>query len=1086
MKQHWLKTEGGEQFSPNVNINSLYTDEEGNSPFLPQYNTKINEIDKEIDKLKKSKINTERIEDKAITNDKIEDNTISFDKLSEDLQEKINEGGGGSEGGPAFGIINFFNGIENHQIEEKCWDTIANMPINSNKELYDKYSKLFNEVYPYYEIFMIIEYKDDNELREIWVIDKDFPIESYDYNLYFESTIYQKESGYPSPYSAIRYIPNSIYSEEKQTNLYYLRRFSKYDVEHLKDNYGSGCSGDIAYITPSDNYNIYLYTNGFLDSQNIHIKVIDQYNASSEPPIIYDRTYNFNRADNNKIINTETEEIVYYTQQVEGGKIEADKATDTLTLTSDGKIGVELNTENKQINFSLLANIPEATQVKVSNTLSEGALLGIIETSNGTGGYIRIPYPRYFFGEGKFICSNPSNSTIVELYNKFLSYFKESYNIRYDFLDLIEYSPYLIFETDNEDIYTLICDTVGSLSSSTYTKNLMLYKLTEETFSLGSNVIPSIYAYTINRKTKEIIYQESAPKDVVLKGHFYNISYYNYCYDQINCIFYDENKKLLDYFEQFKPNTIAWFNPKNSNLTLIAKCGYEADMSLTAKTKKIIIDSSDLNISYKKLSSTYDIERLSLSLKEKGGDSGDKVTVTQTITSGDELAKISVNGNETSILMPTLQEVNIATTENTGVVKPDGTTITITEDGIISSTGEGSEVSVTQILTEGTEIAKITIDGQDTSLYAPEGGDNQEVINARTNAEGTIYEDLKARLDDADSDVAAIDKDWIDSIKDNLSIGEDGNINIVTDEDKKFTYNEAEVSTYYELTKAEYDALPDTKLTDGVKYFITDYSESSSVDEVQLMNKGTLILNGINYSGNTIENNFYSSGAIISSDMTIIDDLGLPEYPLSTSEEYYETPQDGIFYLYADKLTSGMTLIIQVEINNEWKDIASFPNYNQYGENGLNLPLKKKTKIRLRTDSDMQSWQVRTARFMYSNDKIGGGGVNYSTEEQVVGTWIDGSTLYQKTIKIVVPSIRTWVDLGEPIDGINLIIYFTGILINDEIEGPRPIPWCRQENDQIIAFPLSNGQIRVYIDNSIETRYINKDIYITLQYTKNK
>lgn len=28
----------------------------------------------------------------------------------------------------------------------------------------------------------------------------------------------------------------------------------------------------------------------------------------------------------------------------------------------------------------------------------------------------------------------------------------------------------------------------------------------------------------------------------------------------------------------------------------------------------------------------------------------------------------------------------------------------------------------------------------------------------------------------------------------------------------------------------------------------------------------------------------------------------------------------------------------------------------------------------------------------------GGGGVNYSTEEHVIGTWTDGSTLYEKTI----------------------------------------------------------------------------------------
>ena len=49
---------------------------------------------------------------------------------------------------------------------------------------------------------------------------------------------------------------------------------------------------------------------------------------------------------------------------------------------------------------------------------------------------------------------------------------------------------------------------------------------------------------------------------------------------------------------------------------------------------------------------------------------------------------------------------------------------------------------------------------------------------------------------------------------------------------------------------------------------------------------------------------------------------------------------------------------------------------------------------------------------------------HYSTDEQVVGTWIDGSTVYEKSfsgLSIIIPS-NTWVDSGCSIPGINKVI----------------------------------------------------------------
>lgn len=56
----------------------------------------------------------------------------------------------------------------------------------------------------------------------------------------------------------------------------------------------------------------------------------------------------------------------------------------------------------------------------------------------------------------------------------------------------------------------------------------------------------------------------------------------------------------------------------------------------------------------------------------------------------------------------------------------------INDDGILKAVGGGSDVSVNQILSSGTAIADITVDGATTTLYAPSGGsvniDNKSLI----------------------------------------------------------------------------------------------------------------------------------------------------------------------------------------------------------------------------------------------------------------------------------------------------------------------------------------------------------------------
>ena len=55
------------------------------------------------------------------------------------------------------------------------------------------------------------------------------------------------------------------------------------------------------------------------------------------------------------------------------------------------------------------------------------------------------------------------------------------------------------------------------------------------------------------------------------------------------------------------------------------------------------------------------------------------------------------------------------------------------------------------------------------------------------------------------------------------------------------------------------------------------------------------------------------------------------------------------------------------------------------------------TDISVAEAFDATHWDETTAAEHFSDGGGGGGGVHYSTTEQVIGTWIDGSTLYQRT-----------------------------------------------------------------------------------------
>lgn len=108
-----------------------------------------------------------------------------------------------------------------------------------------------------------------------------------------------------------------------------------------------------------------------------------------------------------------------------------------------------------------------------------------------------------------------------------------------------------------------------------------------------------------------------------------------------------------------------------------------------------------------------------------------------------------------------------------------------------------------------------------------------------------------------------------------------------------------------------------------------------------------------------------------------------------------------------------------------------------------------------------------------------GTGNDYSTDEQIIGTWIDGKRLYQKTIEFGALPNNTSKEVNHGISNINYIVNAYGFAKHSTGNAYISIPTC-----------LTNNFIGIYCSNSvihIETNANNSNYtisYIIIQYTK--
>lgn len=245
------------------------------------------------------------------------------------------------------------------------------------------------------------------------------------------------------------------------------------------------------------------------------------------------------------------------------------------------------------------------------------------------------------------------------------------------------------------------------------------------------------------------------------------------------------------------------------------------------------------------------------------------------------------------------------------------------------------------------------------------------------------------------------------------------------------------------LTWAQYNALPDSKNSDGKIYCIDDVPSG-----MQTVANGVFV-----DTDNVIVNENYSTATdtyTATEDCYVMADVIVTNNTVGTVDidgkkvcEYYYTNSGISVVSYSGYLKKGQTILVT-------HGATSAHSFIVYG-------------IQKGTDSAYP--QVTH---------------NYSTNEKVVGTWIDGSTLYEKTIELNnIIFDNQWHTVPHGVSNIDKVISCIGILFGEDGEFFN-VPQYRANTSQGVTFGVQGDYI-AYINNWYNTA---SKIYATIQYTK--
>ena len=112
-----------------------------------------------------------------------------------------------------------------------------------------------------------------------------------------------------------------------------------------------------------------------------------------------------------------------------------------------------------------------------------------------------------------------------------------------------------------------------------------------------------------------------------------------------------------------------------------------------------------------------------------------------------------------------------------------------------------------------------------------------------------------------------------------------------------------------------------------------------------------------------------------------------------------------------------------------------------------------------------------------------GSETDYSTDEKIVGTWIDGKPLYQKTIDCGALPNATSKEIAHGISNFDICATIFGIAKNPTSGGVIPLPLVQNDGNNAMDISLFCNQTNIYIVTTSDRSSVTKS-YVTIQYTK--
>lgn len=107
--------------------------------------------------------------------------------------------------------------------------------------------------------------------------------------------------------------------------------------------------------------------------------------------------------------------------------------------------------------------------------------------------------------------------------------------------------------------------------------------------------------------------------------------------------------------------------------------------------------------------------------------------------------------------------------------------------------------------------------------------------------------------------------------------------------------------------------------------------------------------------------------------------------------------------------------------------------------------------------------------------------VNYSTEEHIIGTWIDGSTLYEKTVNVGDMPNNSQNTIIHGISNLDFVVSYEGFAKHKTVaRNGFPLPFVVTGGTANIRISVNGDNIQVFANGD----YSSYAGYVTLRYTK--